>query len=201
MGFRSSDKPLCIFVVDDELFICKALRQSLTEHSYLVRTFCRAQECLEALRGADCDLLITDVSMPEMDGIELLRETKKIKPYLPVLLITGYGEIPIAVKAVKAGAFDFIEKPLDEETLLPIVQAALKQNPSAFSPEGQPLTKSEQRILSLIVDGNGNKEIAHILGCSTRTVENHRYRMMCKLKVNSTASLVRTALTAGLVGK
>jgi two-component system response regulator TtrR len=201
MGFRPSDKPASVFLVDDEPFLCKALRQTLLEIPCTVRSFFRARECLDALQKAPCDLLITDVSMPEMDGIELLKAVKEVRPQLPVLLITGYGEIPIAVKAVKAGAYDFIEKPLDEDTLLPIVRAALKQNLSIPSSEEKPLTKTELRILELIVEGNGNKEIARILGCSTRTVENHRYRMMCKLNVNSTASLVRTALTEGLAGK
>ncbi len=201
MGIRAFVKPANIFLVDDEPLVCKAINQTLGELPCKVRTFTRARDCLDAIRLAKCDLLITDVSMPEMDGIELLKAVKQLNPHLPVLLITGYGEIPLAVKAVKAGAFDFIEKPLDEETFLPMVQAALEQSFSARSSGGAALTKTEQKVLELIVDGKVNKEIAQILECSTRTVENHRYRMMRKLEVESTASLVRKALTAGLVRK
>jgi two-component system, LuxR family, response regulator FixJ len=139
--------------------------------------------------------------MPEMDGIELLKAVKQFIPQLPVLLITGYGEIPLAVKAVKAGALDFVEKPLDEETFLPMVKTALEQSLMARSSGSQSLTKTERKILEFVVDGKVNKEIAQILECSTRTVENHRYRMMHKLGVESTACLVRKALTVGLVQK
>ncbi|NLE29524.1 MAG: DNA-binding response regulator, partial [Phycisphaerae bacterium] len=116
---------------------------------------------------------------------------------LPVLVITGFGEIPAAVQAVKAGALDYLEKPLDEATFLPIVDNALKLHETKENKLNQLLTKTERKILKFVVEGKGNKEIAQLLNCSVRTIENHRYRMTRKLNVDSTASLVRTAIAMG----
>jgi FixJ family two-component response regulator len=191
-------KQQVVYFVDDEPTVCKAVKQTLEELSCRVTCFTSAGECLRCLETRDCDLLVSDVNMPEMDGMELLKAVKKIRPLLPVLLVTGYGDIPVAVKAVKAGAFDFIEKPLDEATFLPVVKAALEQCEKKTAFMGKPLTKTEKKILQLVVDGKGNKEIAYLLECSVRTVENHRYRISKKLNVDSTASLVRLAITIGL---
>jgi two-component system, LuxR family, response regulator FixJ len=190
-------KPM-IFLVDDEPAVCKAIAQTLEEVGYRVRLFLKAGECLRVLEKRSCDLLIADVNMPEMDGIELLKAVKLLRPLLPVLLITGYGDIPIAVKAVKAGAYDFVEKPLDEETFIPLVKEAIMKCAKKNAFTGKPLTKTEKKILQLVVDGMGNKQIASTLECSVRTVENHRYRISKKLNVDSTASLVRLSLTMGI---
>jgi FixJ family two-component response regulator len=194
------NKKFIIYIVDDEPSIGLAICQTLAELPCDAVAFTRAEECLSAIRKKKCDLLIADLNMPGLDGLGLLSAVKKILPWVPVLLITGYGEISAAVKAIKAGAFDFIEKPLDQASFLSVVRAALEQNPSGEWAERQALTKAEHRVLQLVMDGKSNKEIAYILGCSTRTVENHRYRLMRKLKVESTASLVKVAITMGLAG-
>lgn len=183
-----------IFFVDDEPGVRKAVSRTLSEINCKVTCFANAEECLKSLMVEDCGLLITDVSMPGMNGVELLEELKKVRPQLPVLIVTGFGDIPMAVRAVKAGAVDFIEKPLDENTFLPIVEKALQ---ISYGTEGQGdkiLTPSELRILTLICSGMSNKKIASILHRSVRTIENHRHRIMKKLNAENTAELVRIAM-------
>jgi two-component system, LuxR family, response regulator FixJ len=187
----------CIFLVDDEPAVRSAVSQTLASIGCQVVPFSSADGCLAALLNEECDLLISDISMPGMNGLDLLKAVKKLRPALPVLLITGYGDIPTAVRAVKAGAYDFVEKPLDEETFLPLVQKALAQ-PVAMLEGSQMLTAAERRILELIAAGKSNKEIAYILGRSVRTVENHRYRLTQKLHADSAADLVKAAIALGL---
>jgi two-component system response regulator FixJ len=188
-----------VFLVDDEPAVAKAVSLTLQELPCRVTCFTNASDCLNALTTQDCDLLITDVNMPGINGIELLKQAKILRPLLPVLVITGFGEIPAAVQAVKAGALDYLEKPLDEATFLPIVDNALKLHETKENKLNQLLTKTERKILKFVVEGKGNKEIAQLLNCSVRTIENHRYRMTRKLNVDSTASLVRTAIAMGFV--
>ena len=183
-----------VFFVDDEKAIQKAVSQTLSEISCKVTCFDSAMLCLEELRTADCGLLITDVNMPEMNGLELLEEAKKLRPQLPVLIVTGFGDIPMAVRAVKAGAVDFVEKPLDEDTFLPIVRKALEISYGSDSQGDKMLTNAEYTILKMICEGMSNKKIASSLHRSVRTIENHRHRIMKKLNVENTAELVRIAL-------
>lgn len=183
-----------IFFVDDEPGIRKAVSRTLSEIDCKVTCFSTAEECLKALMVDDCGLLITDVSMPGMNGVELLEEINKLRPQLPVLIVTGFGDIPMAVRAVKAGAIDFIEKPLDENTFLPVVEKALKLTYGIDGRGDKILTPSELRILTLICDGMSNKKIASILHRSVRTIENHRHRIMKKLNAENTAELVRIAM-------
>ena len=182
-----------IFIVDDELEVLGSIEQTLESAGYEVSSFLRAAKCLEQLRQEECDLLITDVRMPGMDGIKLLTEAKRIMPYLPVLIITGYADIPMAVKAVKAGAIDFIEKPLNRKDLLLRVASALRQCDSLDPILGEAFTEVEARVLKLILSGKSNKEIAYILNRSTRTVEVHRSDIMRKLGVNNIVDLVKKA--------
>jgi FixJ family two-component response regulator len=187
-----------VIFVDDEPAVCKAVKQTLETLNCRVLCYSNAADCLRAIETGNCDLLISDVNMPGMDGVELLKAVKRLRPMVPVLLVTGYGDIPVAVKAVKAGAMDFIEKPLDEATFIPVVKRALEEHEKRNSMINKPLTRTEKKILQLVVDGKGNKEIANLLTCSVRTVENHRYRISKKMNVDSTASMVRLAITLGL---
>jgi two-component system response regulator FixJ len=184
-----------VFVVDDEPMVRKALKQSLESLNVHVICFPIPQLCLDALKDERCDLLITDVNMPEITGIELLEQVRSITPLVPVVVVTGFGSIPLAVQAVQMGAADFIEKPLDEEVLLPKIQKILA---STQEPSDAEISPAEQKILYLIVEGRANKEIAFLIGRSIRTVENHRHRLMKKLNVASTAELVKVALKRGL---
>jgi len=189
-----------IFFVDDEPKVRKVVGRTLEQLGSKVSCFACAADCLERLRSQMCDLLITDVKMPEMDGIELLAEAKHIIPSLAVLVITGYGDIPMAVRAFKAGALDFIEKPLDRQSFLSAVELVLKRNASPDRLLGKALTRIEMRVLRLILEGKSNKEIAHLRHRSVRTIEFHRNHIMHKLSVDNLVDLVKQAVVMGLVG-
>jgi len=180
-----------IFFVDDEPNVQKVVGRTLEQVGFEVSCLSRASDCLEQLRSRPCDLLITDVKMPEMDGIELLKKVKFSIPSLPVLVVTGYGDIPMAVAALKAGASDFVEKPLHRESFLSAVEFALKGNVRTHPLVNKALTKTEMGILRLILDGKSNKEIARLRHRSVRTIEDHRRRIMRKHGVDNMVDLVK----------
>ncbi len=188
-----------IFFVDDEPAVREVIGETLKEVGFKVSCFTRADDCLEQLNSKNCDLLITDVKMPEMDGIELLNRTKRICPWLPVLVITGYGDIPMAVKALKAGAADFIEKPLSRENFITVVESILRKNARSLASWDRKLTKAEVKVLRLVLDGRSNIEIAHLLNRSVRTIEDHRNKMMHKLGAHNLADLLRKSMALGLL--
>lgn len=187
-----------IFFVDDAPAVRKSVAKTLKWSECKITCFANAADCLEKLRAQSCDLLITDVKMPGMDGIELVRHAKSIAPWLPVLVITGYGDIPMAVRAVKAGAADFIEKPLQRESFLESVQAALRQGALKDLVRGRALSKKELTILRLILQGRSSRDIANILHRSIRTIEDHRRHLMHKLDVDNVVDLVKRATVMDL---
>ena len=190
-----------IFFVDNESGIRKIVRLTLEEEiSCRVTCFDNAADCLDALKDEQnrCSLLITDIKMPGMDGLTLLDKVRPLRPLLPILTITGHGDVQMAVKALKAGALDFIEKPLDEGVLLPAVQKALEQSTYTEDQTSKPLTNSETNILQLISEGKSNSEMARVLHRSIRTVERHRYQLMQKLGASSPAELTKIAIALGL---
>jgi len=199
VAMTNNAKQYNIFFVDDEPKIRGIVNETLEEAGYKVSCFSCATDCLEQLRTQMCNLLITDVKMPEMDGMELLAEAKRIAPWLPVLVITGYGDIPMAVEATKAGAADFIEKPLERQTLLSAIESALRQITLPDSVLGKLLTAAEMRVLRLILDGKSNSEIAFLRHRSARTIEVHRSHIMKKLGVYNVVDLVKRATVMGLV--
>ena len=188
-----------VFFVDDELEVCKAVSETLEESGYEVSHFTRTADCLERLHSQTCHLLITDLKMPRMNGIELLKEAKRLAPWMPVLVITGYGDIPTAVRAIKTGAADFIEKPLDRDSFLRKVASVLDRSPKVGLDVGKPLTDREKRILKLVAEGRSNREIAFVLHRSVRTVEVHRAHLMEKLGVDNLVDLIKRASAMGLV--
>ncbi len=188
-----------ILVVDDDSCILDSMSLFLKKAGFECTCFENAYDCLEYLRGQNCDLLITDVRMPDKDGIELLVETKRIAPWIPVLVMTSYGDIPLAVEAVKKGAVEFIEKPLEWESFLALVQSIVQQNDLSNLLKGKPLSKTEKIILRLILQNKTNKEIADILHRSVRTVEVHRSHIMHKLDVSSVVELVKQTAIMGLL--
>jgi len=173
--------------------------ETLEDLGSKVSCFASAVDCLEQLGSQRCDLLITDVKMPEMDGMELLAKAKRLAPWMPILVITGYGDIPMAVTAIKAGAVDFIEKPLDKKSFLWKVKSILQKSTFDDFYTGKPLTESEMKVLKLIIDGKSNKEIANLLHRSVRTIEVHRGHLMRKLDVANVVDLVKRAAMMGLV--
>jgi len=188
-----------IFFLDDEPTICEVAKETLEDSNFKVSCFSNPIECLAQLRSKKCDLLIADLKMPEKDGIELLMDVQHMTPWIPVLLITGYGNIPIAVKAIKAGAVDFIEKPLGKKDFVRKIKSILKNNSPHQSILGVPLTPKEMKILQLIIDGKKNKEIAIMLNRSIATVEVHRTHLMHKLGVDNRIDLVKRVIAMGLV--
>jgi FixJ family two-component response regulator len=188
-----------IFLVDDDPKIGEVVGEILGESDFHISCFTCATECLKQLSIQNCDLLIADVKMPEMDGIELLKEAKRITPWLSVLIITGYADISLAVKAVKAGAEDFIEKPLSKKIFLEKIKSILKKSSITNPSLEKPLTESEMKVLKLILSGKSNTEIAYFLHRSVRTIEVHRNNLMHKLDVDNVVDLVKRAAMLGLI--
>ncbi len=184
--------------VDNEPKVCDAVRKTLERAGLNVRCFLGADDCLAYLATERCDLLITDVKMPGRDGIELLHEARKHLPWLPVMIVTGYGDVPMAVRALKAGAADFVEKPLDRDGFLRTVQALLEQRGGQVSLRDLNLTRTEMRVLYLILEGRNNREIALMLHRSPRTIEVHRGHLMRKMGASNTVEMLRRAVDIGL---
>jgi two-component system response regulator FixJ len=200
-----SERPT-IFVVDDDAGMRGSLRALLQSADYPVRDYPSALAFLDDnITIGGC--LIADVLMPEMTGWELQDEVVRRAIALPVIFITGYGDAPLAVRAMKAGAVDFIEKPFDDDTLLASVNRALEIGAAGRNrfAEAQHalkilarLTLRERQVLEQLVTGRSNKTAAFELSISPRTVELHRARIMDKLHAASVADLVRTSLAASL---
>jgi len=183
-----------LFFVDDEPQVRKAVKLTL-EGDFNVTCFALARECLDVLDARNCDILVTDVNMPGMDGIELLAHARRRNPALPVVIVTGYGDIPMAVRAVKAGAAEFVEKPLDQKTLLPLLHRLVEKSQLVDPRAGRKLSRTERIVLRLTIAGKSSKEIAHLLGRSVRTVEDHRSHIMRKFGVHNVVDLVRLAIS------
>jgi two-component system response regulator TtrR len=189
-----------IFLVDDEANVLQVTAGTLEQLGVRVSCFANAAVCLEHLRSRTCDLLIADLKMPEMGGIELLRHARLVAPSLPILIITGYGDVPMAVEAIKAGAVDCIEKPLDKKSFVEKIQSILRKNGNHIDAHAEePLTVSEKRVLRLVIDGKSSNEIANLLNRSKRTIEVHRARVMRKLGVDNLIDLVKRTAAMGLV--
>lgn len=187
-----------VFFVDDEPGIRRVVTDDLQGLGCKVSCFANAAECLGQLPKQNCNLLITDVRMPGMDGLTLLTKAKRIAPWVSVMVITGYGDIPMAVRALKLGAVDFVEKPLDRDVFLNKVKSVLNENNFSDSSVGRALTKTEKKVLKLILDGMGNKGIAYKLGRALRTVELHRSHIMHKFGVDNVVDLVKKAAPMNL---
>lgn len=186
-----------IFLVDDDSAIRKSTSLILESALYQCTCFVDAESCLASFHSRCCDLFITDVQMPGRSGIELLQHVKKVAPWMPVIVFTSYADIPMAVEALKKGAFDFIEKPIDVENFLEMVDLAVRQHEFDDSAVGKPLTKTEVIVLKLILKGMSNRGIAFTLKRSERTIEVHRSHLMTKLNVDNVVDLVKTASAMG----
>jgi two-component system response regulator FixJ len=188
-----------VFILDDEPAVCEAIAGTLRGIGIKVVCLDNPVTCLAKLRSQRCNLLITDLKMPEMDGIELLEEVKRLTPWVPVLLMSGYGDIPTAVRAIKAGAVDFIEKPLDKTGFIHKVKSILTEIDSTDTYLGKPLTQVETSMLTYVIDGKSSKEIAKLLHRSTRTIEGHRSHLMRKLRAKNLLDLAKRAAVMGLI--
>jgi two-component system response regulator FixJ len=192
-----NEKPI-VCVVDDEVAVHKTVMRLLRGFKVQVITFTSPQEFLTYFSDHNCHLLIVDFKMPEMDGLELLQKVKAMAPWLQTIMITGFGDVPLAVKALKMGACDFLEKPLEREVFLASVKKLLEQLSNMNELIGQPLSKKERHILTLTLSGQSSREIADQLDRSTRTIELHRQHIMYKMGVKNTIGLFRRANAMGL---
>ena len=198
-----------VHVIDDDEAIRQSLAFLLQAAKLEVKTYSTAMAFLDALPDAASGCVITDVRMPGMSGVDLLRRLKELKISVPVIVITGHGDVALAVEAMKAGAVDFLEKPFDDDVLLASVQSALKRqdgetkrHSERLEIEGRlaGLSNRERDVLGGLVAGRANKQIAFDLGISPRTVEIYRANLMNKMKAGSLSDLVRMALILGIVG-
>lgn len=195
-----------VHIVDDDESLRRALQRLLRAGGYTALTYGTAAAILEAApRLSGCILL--DLRMPDMDGLEVQARLSKLGIRLPVIVVTGHGDVPTAVRAMKAGAHDFLEKPIDEEMLLVAVQAAFRDGAQKARADeaGQAarrlagLSPRERQVLEGIVAGKPNKVIAYDLDISVRTVEVHRARLLTRLGTHSMAAAIRIAVLAALV--
>lgn len=184
-----------VLIIDDNNDTCSALRCLFESIHLNVETWNSPTKFLEDYSPSYQGCVITDVKMPEMSGLELLSELKQRNNALPVIMMTGFGDIPMAVKAMKSGAADFIIKPVNGQYLLEIIQQYLKPAKSVtndISDKKNPLTKREQEVMDLILDGKLNKQIAADLEISISTVEAHRAKIMHKYNARNLAQLIKT---------
>ncbi|TPW17383.1 MAG: response regulator [Halothiobacillaceae bacterium] len=197
-----------VYIVDDDAAVRDSLSWLIRSIGLRVDTYASGQQFLNVLQPSTKGCVLLDVRMPGMSGLDLHEQLIAEKRVLPVIMITGHGDVPMAVRAVKAGAFDFIEKPFNDQVLLDRIQQALKQNREILRLEAQKtdlinrlalLTPREQEVLKLVVVGNPNKAIAAQLGISCRTVEIHRGRVMEKMEASSLPELVHQGVVIGLL--
>ena len=206
MSAKSSDKTI-IHVIDDDAAMRDSLAFLLDVNGFAPKAFESADTFLAGVDLASLNCVISDIRMPGMNGVELVRKLKGGGSACPVILITGHGDVGLAVEAMKAGAVDFIEKPFDDEALLGAIRAALAAHPaaqgdSAAKKEAEArlaeLSPRERDVLQGLVAGKINKVIAHDLSISPRTVEVYRANLMAKTGARSMSELMRLALAAGL---
>jgi two-component system response regulator FixJ len=199
-------KPL-ISIIDDDDSVRKSLAFRLRAAGFRVAAYESALAFLDAPPDIGEGCVVTDIRMPQMDGMELLRRIKSSGPNLQVIVMTGHGDISLAVEAMKLGAADFIEKPFEDEKLLTMINAALNNAEASSRRDGKALeiaelmkslTARERDVLDGLVAGRSNKDIGRDLDISPRTVEVYRANLMKKMQATSLSELVRIAIKAGL---
>jgi two-component system, LuxR family, response regulator FixJ len=208
----ASDNPAAahaVHIIDDDPALRDSLAFLLRSAQLEVRSFDSAKTFLDALPNASVGCVITDIRMPDMSGIDLLRRLKELKVGVPVIVITGHGDIALAVEAMKIGAADFFEKPFNDDQLVASVRAALQQQQDQTKRGAEraeiehrisTLSAREKDVLAGLIDGRANKQIAFDLGISPRTVEIYRANLMNKMQADSLSDLVRMALLVQMLG-
>lgn len=197
-----------VFVVDDDAPVRKGLARLLTSAGYHAECFASADEFLETWRANPVPgCLLLDIQMPGLDGLQLQQALFMSGQFIPIIFITGHGDIPLSVKAMKAGAVDFFPKPFNDDDLLQAVHEALRRGDLARADRDErdvalkrfnTLTPREREVMALVVRGMLNKQIAFELGASEKTIKIHRGRVMAKMKAPSVADLVRAAGKIGM---
>jgi RNA polymerase sigma factor (sigma-70 family) len=200
--------PPIVYVVDDDDSVRKSLVRLLKSMGYPARPYASAKEFLEGWRldpAPGC--LVLDVQLPGLNGLELQEYLRDTSCPIPIIFITGHGDIPMSVRAMKAGAVDFLAKPFHDESLLRAIQEALARSQRAEAERAEQervaalyarLTHREREVMALVVRGLPNKQIAAQLGTSVKTIKVHRSRVMDKMRVRSVADLVRASQKSGI---
>ena len=192
-------KPI-VFVVDDDVWIRESLQTLLRDEGWHSETFASAQEFLDRPRAFVPSCLVLDISLPGLNGLELQKRIAVERTDMPIIFITGHGDIPMSVGAMKAGAVEFLTKPFNDEVLLAAITQALDRSRQALAQETKiqelldryaSLTPRERDVMGLVVSGLLNKQVAGELGITESTVKAHRGQVMQKMKANSVADLVK----------
>jgi two-component system response regulator FixJ len=195
-----------VFVVDDDAAALDSLVMLLRSDGLNPRGFSSAQAFLNALRPESRGCIISDVRMPGMDGVQLIKTLKSMGCILPVIVITGHADVTVAVQAMKAGAAEFVQKPFESELILRLVRACLEDNDDAVDASAkrnrvlrriESLTARERQVLNFIMEGASNKVIAAGLSISPRTVEIYRANVMSKMRADNLSDLIRMTLSSG----
>jgi FixJ family two-component response regulator len=204
---KSQQKPI-VFVVDDDISVRESLELLIKFAGWQPETFASAGAFLEHPRTTMPNCLVLDISLPDLNGLELQKLIASERTDMPIIFITGHGDVPITVQAMKGGAVEFLTKPFDDEVLLNAIRHAIRRSAAVLDDQAEvtalrsnyeSLTPREQDVLRLVVAGMLNKQIGLKLGISEITVKAHRGKMMQKMKAESLADLVKTAVRLGLV--
>lgn len=197
--------PATIYIVDDDEAVRESLSWLISSTGHKAKAFASADHFLESFDSSRQGCVLMDVRMPGMNGMELQQRLAEKPNCLPVIIITGHGDVQMAVRAMKQGAFDFIEKPFNDEVMLDLVQKALDEcatrhksvaKQQSITALLERLTPREKEVLDLIATGETNKGIARVLEISDKTVEAHRARVMEKLEATSLADLMKKVMAA-----
>ncbi len=203
-----TNQELTVFIVDDDQAVREALTDLMDSVGYNTASYANANDFLADYSTERLGCLVSDIRMPGMSGLELQQELNRREAILPIILITGHGDVPMAVQAMRDGALDFIQKPFRDQELLDLVNSALQscdkqqnnqQQNQSVKKHIHNLTPREHQVMQMIVDGKANKVIAIDLGLSQRTIEVHRSNVMHKLEARSVADLVRIVTQTGMV--
>ena len=197
-----------VYVVDDDAAMRESLEFLLDAAGFSVTTFDSASDFLQQLPRLTFGCIVSDIRMPGIDGMELLRDVKAGRAEMPIIIMTGHGDIPLAVEAIKLGALDFLEKPFEDERMIGAIRTALERGKAAAKDEVvasdvaariASLSQRERQVMDGIVAGLSNKQMARDYDISPRTIEVYRANVMTKMQARSLSELVRTALRAGLL--
>lgn len=193
-----------VCVVDDDPAIRKSLRWLIESVGLTVEAFESAREFLDAYDPEKPGCIVLDVRMPGMNGLELQEKLRDMHSQIPIIIVTGYGDVPMAVRAVKSGAVEFLEKPVSDQLLLGHIQQAIEDDlknrdklaeQRAIYMRAEQLTRREREVLKLVVEGLSSKEIAAKFSVSLKTIETHRVKIMKKMQARSIPHLIRMSLS------
>ena len=200
--------PNKVYVIDDDEAVRDSLLFLLDSAGFEVTLFETAQQLLDTLPALSFGCVVSDVRMPGIDGIELLKRLKAAHSAFPIVVMTGHGDVPLAVEAMKLGAVDFLEKPFEDDRLIAMIETAIRQAEPAAKSEAvtqdvaaraASLSPRERQVMDGLIAGMSNKLIAREYDISPRTIEVYRANVMTKMQANSLSELVRLAMRAGLI--